>query len=197
MTFCIRTNSLGLSAEECDEAIERFNGLCNVFGGEEGLNGHFWVENPDGTITDDWWSDYDKCRTTMGIKNKNLKYYECPNPLTTKVMMKKLEQSIAVMTGDYKTSLTLLNDLWEENGEQSCMFNAAVTALRNGGEVKFGSLGLNSDDDAVTFWFAGNDKFSTVADYFSKLETPNWTIRDKKVAHQWARQLAMGMLEKA
>lgn len=184
--FSIRTNSLGLSVEECSQAIERFNGLCNVFGGEEGLNGHFWCELPDGTIADDWWSNYDQCRTTMGIKNKNLKYYECPNPLTTKIMMKKLEQSIAVMTGDYKTSLILLNELWEENGEQSCMFNATVTAMRNGGQVKFGSLGINSDDDAVTFWFSGDDKFSTVADFFAAHETSRWTIRCKDAARAWA-----------
>jgi hypothetical protein len=184
--FGIKKNSLGLSTEECEKAIERFNGLCNVFGGEEGLNGHFWVKNPDGTITDDWWDTYDDCRRTMGIKNKNLKHYECPNPLTTKIMMKKLEQSISVLTGDYQTSLTLLNELWEENGEQSCMFNATVTAMRTGGEVKFGSLGINSDDDAVTFWLAGNDKLSTVADYFATIEAPRWTIRDPEVARQWA-----------
>jgi hypothetical protein len=183
-----KNNSLGLTEAEVEAAIHRFNDTTNLFGGEAGLNGHFWCELPDGTIADDWWDNYDQCRTTMGIKNKNLKYYECSNPITTKVMMKKLEQSIAVMTGDYETSLILFNELWEENGEQSCMFNALSTAQKTGGKVKFGSLGINSDDDAVTFWFSGDDKFSTVADFFAAHNTSRWTIRCKDAARAWAAE---------
>jgi len=160
------TNTLGLSNYEVAEALVRFATAPNIFGGDAGLNGHCWSERPDGTIDDE--DHYaDECRSVMKIKNRKINYYECSNPLTIKIIIKKIEQAVSVLTGDFKTSLQLLDECWVQPMENSCMFNALIKSKRNGGTVKFGSIGIDSDDGSITFWLSGNKKFSTFNDFIA------------------------------
>jgi len=151
--------------------------------GDDGLNGHFWVER-NGKVVDTYWDSYNDCRRTMRIKNKTLLYFECTNKLTTAIMMSKVKKSITILTGDYDTSLEYLCHRLRKPMEDCCMFNAFVEAHLNGGEIKFGSLGINTDDGGLTCWLSGNSKFTTFADYtapethdrVSPAQTPTATL---------------------
>ena len=78
----------------------------------------------------------------------------------------ELKDNIKVMTGDYETSLTLMEECYGDDfGLLSCMFNATVRAKRCGGKVVFGSIGLKTDDKRFTAWLSGDRTFSTFADF--------------------------------
>jgi len=156
---------MGYNETQLAEAFERFNTYGNPFGGEAGLNGHFWCVRPDGTVWDEEDLGQEECRKVLRMKNKDVYYYECQNPLTNAIMTKKLQNHIKVITGDYETSLTLLDECYGEFEARCCMFNATIRAKRCGGKVVFGSVGLQSDDKKVTAWLYGGKGFSTFADF--------------------------------
>jgi len=171
------TNSLGWSKEQVEEGIYRLYNSVNLFGGKKGINGHFWVERNDEKI-DTWWREYDEKIQFVNssyikkklITNKNLIYVECSNPLTNKLIFAKLNKAVSSITGDYETSLQLLCECYDKPIHNMCLFNALIESTKNGGKMKFGSLGIKTDDNRITFWFSGNSKFSTFNDYIKDSE---------------------------
>lgn len=160
-------NSLGLTKPQLREAFSRFVNIPNPFGGDAKLNGHFWCERPDGTIWDNEELGQTKCRQGLKIKNKKIDYYKCENALTNAIMTKKIKDCIKSLTGDYETSLTLLDECYGdmEDAGLSCMYNATVRAKRCGGTVVFGSIGLKHDNNLIICWLSGDRTFSTFADF--------------------------------
>lgn len=167
MSLILNTdNSLGYNREQLIEAFGRFSSYGNPFGGDAGLNGHFWCVRPDGTIWDNSDLGQNECRKGLKIRNRKIDYYVCENAITNAIMAKKIKDCIKSLTGDYETSLTLLDECYGDDfGKLTCMFNATVRAKRCGGKIAFGSIGLKTDDKRFTAWLSGDKTFSTFADF--------------------------------
>jgi hypothetical protein len=154
--------------------------------GDHGLNGHYWCEMPDGRIIDDWFDNYDQCRDAMKIKNKELKYVPCKNPITTAVMMKKARTLVDALGGDEINAT-----IFRKNVQQKCMFNAFANCYIHGGTVRFGSLGLDTDCGGVTLWIFGHEEYTTYNDFTKETLTQEerMTIRNLKKAQKYFRKL--------
>jgi putative hemolysin len=152
--------------------------------GDQGLNGHYWCEMPDGRIIDEWF--YDECRDVMKIKNKTLKYYPCKNPITNAVMIKKARTLVNDLGGDEINAL-----LYGKNVEKCCMYNAIANCYKHGGTLRFGSLGLDTDCGGITLWIFGKEDFSTFNDFVKQGEGGAWTVRDQEKAEKYAFKLGM------
>jgi putative hemolysin len=152
--------------------------------GDEGLNGHFWCEMPDGTIIDEWFDNYDQCRRVMKIKNKTLKYYPCKNPITTAVMIKKARTLVNDLGGDEINTL-----LYGKNVEKCCMYNAIANCHKHGGTLRFGSLGLDTDCGGITMWIFGNEDFNTFNDFVKQGDGTSWTTRNQQKAELYCLKL--------
>lgn len=158
------------------EAIEFCGGVANteeafdkLFTNTTGktINGHYWVER-DGVIIDPYFPNYDSFKKFHGIKkNKKNKrvYFECQNPITNQVALKYLEDQILKPFGDKQKTIQLLKMCGFTPEPRCCGFNAIMESEIKGGVIKFGSVGMESDDKTKTIWIYGNKNYSTLADF--------------------------------
>jgi len=153
--------------------------------GEVGtINGHFWVERDgkvvDTSVTTSGFKKNEKSRDRMavtagitmgvnakklieGLKNPEYVYAEAP-PITQQIMIKSILSPFQKVFGnmDYAMECLFAIDAYEpEYG--CCNMNAIIEQLRDGGVIKFGSLGYKVF--GVTDWIYGNEKYKTIKEF--------------------------------
>lgn len=131
------------------------------------INGHYWVER-DGVIIDPYFPNYDDFKKFHKIKkNKKNKrvYVEATNPITKQTALKFLENRLLKPFGDRRKAVDLMLMCGYTPEPRCCQFNAVIEAERNGGVIKFGSVGMESDDKTKTIWIYGNKNYDTLADF--------------------------------
>jgi len=132
------------------------------------INGHYWVER-DGKIIDPYFPNYNRFKAYYNIKRKNAKfvYVEATNPFTNRIALKSLDDILMRPFEDKEKALKLLDLCEYKNEPRCCQFNSLMEQYRNGGEIKFGSVGMETDDGKSIVWIYGSKNFDTIADFMS------------------------------
>jgi len=128
------------------------------------LDGHFWVVR-DGKIIDPHFSYYDMVKSI----HKGKKFIYHPADAMTQTIMKsivmrginKYYPEIADFVADYKKIVG------EEKVEGYCLQNALIEIDENGGELIFGSWGVERKDGSK-FWEFGGDDYVGVKAFFKE-----------------------------
>ena len=122
------------------------------------IDGHFWVER-DGKVIDTDFKEYEWIREYNRCKNK-IRYIEASDLIQTvmlgmfnKVLMNKL--SVKDMD-EAKSKLSTVMDKYVPLYEQ-CYQNSVIESIKNGGTVKFGSMGWVRKDGSVHYEYGGSE----------------------------------------
>jgi hypothetical protein len=154
--------------------------------GEVGtINGHFWVER-DGKVVDTTLNTkgFKKNETnrnqialrfgaTMGanlekmmdgFKNPEYVYVEAP-PITQQIMIKSILSPFQkVFNGNMDYAMECLSAIDAYKPQYGCCnMNAIIEQLKDGGKIKFGSLGYKVF--GVTDWIYGNEIYKTIKEF--------------------------------
>jgi hypothetical protein len=118
------------------------------------IDGHFWVER-DGVKIDPHFEYYDKVK----LANRGKKFIYYPADEITQNFMIILH--LKVISREYATLGEFLDDYKEIAGEKPvtgfCIFNALIEKEKNGGELIFGSWGVEREDGSKFYDFGGED----------------------------------------
>lgn len=128
------------------------------------LDGHFWVVR-DGKIIDPHFPQYDVIRSV----HKGKKFIYHPADAMTQRMMIAIHQK--VVKQDYATTSEFITDYIKISGEEPvcafCLFNALIEIEKNGGELVFGSWGVERKDGSK-FWEFGGEDYIGVSAFFKE-----------------------------
>lgn len=175
-------------APACDKAIiDVDKALHRCFNGKNGdVNGHFWVER-DGVIIDTscatkgnqeslatnkrnimiYGVKFGKTKKQMKemVDNAELVYKECPNPITQQLMIRCVNKDAIVgfegIPEETAREIMKCIEFVPEYG--CCNCNAWMEQNKNGGVIKFGSVGMKYPNG--TLWQYGDENFATIKDY--------------------------------
>jgi hypothetical protein len=118
------------------------------------IDGHFWLER-DGVIIDPHFEYYD----IVKLSKRGGKFIYYPADETTQSFMIMLH--LKVISTEYATLGEFLDDYKQISGEEPvtgfCMFNALIEQEKNGGELIFGSWGVERADGSKFYEFGGKD----------------------------------------
>jgi hypothetical protein len=128
------------------------------------LDGHFWVMR-DGKVIDPHFKEYDFIKAV----HKGVKYVYQPADAMTQRMMIAIHQK--VVKQEYATIGEFVADYIKISGEEPvcafCLFNALIEIETNGGELVFGSWGVERKDGSK-FWEFGGDGWTGVSAFFKE-----------------------------
>jgi hypothetical protein len=126
------------------------------------LDGHFWVMR-DGKIIDPHFKEYDFIKSVHNGK----KFIYQPADAMTQRMMIAIHHK--VVKQDYATISEFVADYVKISGEEPvcafCLFNALMEIEKNGGELVFGSWGIERKDGSK-FWEFGGEDWTGVSAFF-------------------------------
>ena len=128
------------------------------------IDGHFWVVR-DGKIIDPHFKEYDLIRSI----HKGKKFIYHPADAMTQRMMIAINEK--VIKKDYATISEFVADYIKISGEEPvcnfCLFNALIEIEKNGGELVFGSWGVERKDGSKHWEFGGED-YKGVSAFFKE-----------------------------
>lgn len=126
------------------------------------IDGHFWVVR-NGEIIDTDFEWYDYCRRVNKCVDKTPHHLEAD--ATTQMVMigmyKKITMKVFKTTNWDECAVEMVNML-ERMGrtkpqQEQCWQNAVMEVVKNGGEIKFGSLGWAKKNGSIHWEYGGAD----------------------------------------
>ena len=132
----------------------------SIFPSGMAIDGHFWVER-NGKIIDPL---FPELRMKQGVKEDNRVYHYATEDEMFYVLdyiryASKMYQNVEEVRGNWENKIGL------------CFCNALAEVWRNGGELKFGGLGVKRTKTAV-YWIYGHPA-NKAEDYISEHGTPS------------------------
>lgn len=123
------------------------------------MDGHFWVVR-DGKIIDIDFQEYNMIRRIRNCKNKVV-YLEA-DEITQRLMIATHLKIISnTLGGTPATAINVLGSYCEIKGIEpecyNCLVNSIMEIHKNGGELKFGSMGWEQKSGGVFYEFGGVD----------------------------------------
>lgn len=123
------------------------------------IDGHFWVVRDDKIIDIDF-QDYSMIRRIRNCKNKAV-HLEA-DEITQRLMIATHLKIISnILGGTPATAIELMGSYCElkriEPECNRCLINAIIEIYKNGGELKFGSMGWEQKSGGVWYEFGGAD----------------------------------------
>jgi len=123
------------------------------------IDGHFWVVRDEKIIDIDF-PGYDMIRRIRNCKNKAV-HLEA-DEITQRLMIAIFNKIISnILGGTQETAIQVMGSYCEckhiEPVENRCIINAIIEIYKNGGELKFGSMGWEQKSGGVWYEFGGAD----------------------------------------